>query len=186
LAKGGSDRPGEVLISFLFRYGIPNEVATTDLSSVPEIESHGAKADMNAVYQVTSCMELFRNCWYRLNARICEWDVEDHHDHRPSFLAPVLRADDLQRQRNQCLEHALKWKGFADDKKGSRTSTDNGRPASSSTSPASQTRWKEDSSNSPQALDLDSDVDDDTEAARLMRGYGLQRGPDGRLVPIEA
>ena len=84
LSLGGSDRPGEIILSFLFRYGMSSgSVAprgkqqrhqqrhfTTLKQSMPLDGPNGGCADLSNVFRLDDCIELFQQCFYRLWEKI--------------------------------------------------------------------------------------------------------------------
>jgi hypothetical protein len=72
LALGGLDRPAEVLVSFLFRYGcvkghnVDERVRTRLSQDVALEDKNGCVADLSNVFLLTHCVDLFKNCWMRL------------------------------------------------------------------------------------------------------------------------
>lgn len=107
LELGGSDQPGEVLISFLFRYGEVkghnvDEGSRTRLhKEVPVIEQSGSSADLSNVKHLFNCVDLFRNCWTRL------WKVaRGFEDSGDSLLVHLVDAGRFQRERQSCINKA--------------------------------------------------------------------------------
>lgn len=97
LELGGRDRPGEILLSFLYRYGVsagggrgnsnkrkkkkfchPNINAslsgllrtTLNIDTPVECRSSNAIADLSNVFQLDSCVELFDSCWALLTRKL--------------------------------------------------------------------------------------------------------------------
>lgn len=111
LALGGSDRPGEVLLSFLYRYGCGagndrNDHATTRLRQYVPLQAHdGASADLSNVYKLDECIHLFRLCWDRLWERVqkSKQSKRDARKKKNSLLAVVVCPDRLRRDREATL-----------------------------------------------------------------------------------
>jgi hypothetical protein len=79
LEQGGSDRPGEVLLSLLFRYGnvrrsyrgdSVGDTFRTYLSTGSVIECAGGSADLSNVFLIVHCLKLFDMSWCRLQAKL--------------------------------------------------------------------------------------------------------------------
>lgn len=114
LALGGSDRPGEVLLSFLYRYGCcganRNDATThqTKLSQHRPVEARdGASADLSNVYKLNDCVHLFRLCWERLWERVRD-SKQARREVRSlklknSLLAIVVCPERLRRDREASL-----------------------------------------------------------------------------------
>jgi len=99
LASGGSDRPGEVLLSFLYRYGCVGADGTdtnhTVLSQdVPLYGVDGASADLSNVFKLDECVHLFRLCRDRLWGRI-----QRSENTKSSLLAELINPSKLQIDR---------------------------------------------------------------------------------------
>jgi len=109
LSLGGSDRPGEILLSFLFRFGHVkghnvDELARTELSQdLPLQEDDGSSADLANVFQLEQCIHLFHCCW----ARLWRWmrPIGKHDEHK-SLLADVVDASRLHLERQKCIQKA--------------------------------------------------------------------------------
>lgn len=101
LAAGGVDEPGEILLSFFFRYSgssglsfcgkpVTNPKAClTRLSQdvplhCPDEESNltdcSGVADLSNVFLIDRCVQLFRYCWHRLTKRLKQVVDNDGHD----------------------------------------------------------------------------------------------------------
>jgi hypothetical protein len=74
LSLGGRDEPGEIFLSFLYRYGNvnPRSATHTKLSQFTPIRtsSGDAEADLSNVFLLDHCVELFGACWLRMHSRI--------------------------------------------------------------------------------------------------------------------
>ena len=80
LQLGGADQPGEILLSFLFRYGgsstgdhcVHPDKVKTQLSQDVMVKCHdtGCDADMSNVFLVDECCHLFASIWKRLWKRM--------------------------------------------------------------------------------------------------------------------
>lgn len=102
LAMGGSDRPGEVLMSFLYRFGCrggtlkPKDGAKRTLldqqTTLQGID--GACADLSNVFRLDECLDLFRACWERLKQSTSQ-------QKRQSFLADLVCPAQLKLARDE-------------------------------------------------------------------------------------
>mmetsp|Transcript_9766 Transcript_9766/g.17575 ORF Transcript_9766/g.17575 Transcript_9766/m.17575 type:complete len:1197 (-) Transcript_9766:45-3635(-) len=78
IANGGSDRPSEVLISLLFRYGsigkCHDEATSTDLERLQKREDpitcDGGMCDFVPMFRLSDCVDMFRECHARLFDRV--------------------------------------------------------------------------------------------------------------------
>jgi hypothetical protein len=114
LALGGLDRPAEVLVSFLFRYGcvkghnVDERVRTRLSQDVALEDKNGCVADLSNVFLLTHCVDLFKNCWMRLwklARRFEDKEVDE------SLLTHLVDPSRLHRERQQCLRTAEKSAG---------------------------------------------------------------------------
>jgi hypothetical protein len=111
LKQGGTDRSGEVLLAFLFRYGkVPQSyngesvsgVFRTHLSVSSTIESGGGCADLSNVYLIQNCLRLFDLAWHRLQSKF----VSSRGQAPPSFLDALVDSALLRRERDQRMHFA--------------------------------------------------------------------------------
>ena len=76
LSLGGRDMPGEIFLSFLYRFGKinPRSATYTRLSQYDPIRTANgdAEADLSNVFLLDHCVDLFAMCWMRLHARLEE------------------------------------------------------------------------------------------------------------------
>lgn len=125
LALGGSDRPGEVFLSFLVRYGKVTKglgligsqngmdtKAQTHLSQQTILNSNGQySADMSAVFLLDHCVDLFQRIWGRLSST---FNVIRHNTKKSeqkknkSVLVDLFDVDQLIEDREECLERAAR------------------------------------------------------------------------------
>jgi hypothetical protein len=165
LALGGLDRPAEVLVSFLFRYGcvkghnVDDRVRTRLSQDVALEDKNGCVADLSNVFLLTHCVDLFKNCWMRLwkLARRFEDKAVDE-----SLLAHLVDPSRLQRERQQCLRTAEKSAGKRK------------RPATNGTAQALGTTRK----SSPAPLSGSKSVavePQEVSAEQLMASYGVHK-----------
>jgi hypothetical protein len=107
LALDGSDNPGEILLTFLFRYGdVPgfsnvSKHARTSLSQLMVIASGDGSADMGNVFQVQNCITVFAACWHRLQSKL-KRNVNPEH----SLLRYIVDPDKLENRRMECSRKA--------------------------------------------------------------------------------
>jgi hypothetical protein len=114
LQLGGCDQPGEVLLSFLFRYGcvrghnVTDGARTTLRQDVPLQYSASCSADLSNVFQLGHCVHLFRRCWERLWKYVGGGGVwkRDHTKISGGVLMYLIDADQLLRERQDCARKA--------------------------------------------------------------------------------
>jgi len=119
LAMGGQDRPGEVLLSFLFRYGqvkghnVSDATRTTLHQYIPLQYTDTCSADLSNVYLLEHCVHLFRRCWERLwkhlgsgNNHGDDDNAGGRNDNRQGLLMHVIDAELLNSKRQECLRKA--------------------------------------------------------------------------------
>jgi hypothetical protein len=102
LAMGGSDRPGEVLMSFLYRFGCrsrpskPKDGAKqTVLDQQTTLQGiDGACADLSNVFRLDECLDLFQACWERLKR-------SNTQQKRRSYLVDLICPSQLQIARDE-------------------------------------------------------------------------------------
>jgi len=110
VANHGSDQPGDVLMGFLSRYGVKNCSTFTNLLVVPHVKCHGATAVISGVHQKERLVNLFHGCWDRMSRQIQAWDGNNCPGiDPPSFLAKLVRVEELDSQRRDHEIRALKW-----------------------------------------------------------------------------
>ena len=108
--QGGSDRPGEVLLSFLFRYGATfasftgeaiEDLARTDLARDEPLplafvgvggERCTAEIDLSHVAMLESCIGLFHSCWEGMldRLRTAASNAADEQDASSSAFAGTI------------------------------------------------------------------------------------------------
>jgi hypothetical protein len=132
LALGGSDRPGEVLIAFFFRYGnvkghdVDDQNRTMLSQHVALQEESGCIADLSNVFQLEHCVSLFKNCWARL------WKLANAFSAKKcgandSLLASFVHGVRLREEREECLRKSAEAAAKLD--KQSKAGVLNGIPA---------------------------------------------------------
>lgn len=109
LQLGGVDKPGDVLLSFLFRYGrvkghnvTPR--ARTELDEARPLQyTSDSVADLSNVFLLDTCVQLFRRSWERL------WNCVRGGGQRryQSLLAHVVDAQRLHNERQECLRNSI-------------------------------------------------------------------------------
>ena len=104
LEMGGSDRPSEVLMSLLFRYGCVrgHNVAhacrkSLSVNTVLHCDS-GGEADLSNVFKVEQIVQLMHRCWERLWSRVQKYRSSDASS-IPSFLSTIINPTRLQSDR---------------------------------------------------------------------------------------
>jgi len=128
LSLGGNDTPGEILLSFFFRFsnireeekvgkanktkkkkngGVENPCCFTQITSDSILHSGGGEADLSAVFRIDECVALFGICFQRL---ISQLQVKSSNTNDPnknkksqSFLSLLINTSELQLARKQCL-----------------------------------------------------------------------------------
>jgi DNA polymerase sigma len=107
-----NDDCGEVLLSFLYRYGAnhSNNVNSTRISKGTVLETFdGSSASLDNVFKIKQCVELFRLCHDRLSAIVSNKNVGKKP--QVSILAELIAPDKLMRDRQQCMEKLRKGTG---------------------------------------------------------------------------
>ena len=111
LSLGGSDRPGEIILSFLFRFGMSGvaQLGTkrndqrhcTKLKQYVALDGpNGGCADLSNVFRLDECIELFRLCWERLWSKIVLVGRQPQSGGRTlSLLDDLVCTDRLDRER---------------------------------------------------------------------------------------
>jgi DNA polymerase sigma len=122
LEMGGRDRPGEILLGFLFRYAcaspsicyggrrVKSKSCTSRITqeSKPRLKD-GCEADLSNVFKVESLVELFGESWNRLTSRMREIEACSTKKKRCSILSPLVNIDRLQRDRENVKDKALAY-----------------------------------------------------------------------------
>ena len=97
LAGGGKDRPSEVLISLLFRYGsigADHDEATTNLEQLQNrdtsIASDGGLCELAPIFRLGECINMFRECHRRLSDRFLAEDNYDVDGRKISYLSSII------------------------------------------------------------------------------------------------
>jgi hypothetical protein len=108
LEHGGLDRPGEVLLSFLFRYGkvrrsyggdSVGDSFRTCLSVTSTIDCAGGSADLSNVYLIAHCLKLFDASWYRLQDKL-----KSSKEKPSSLLDSLIDAARLRHDREKRMQ----------------------------------------------------------------------------------
>ena len=120
LSEGGLDRPSEVLLSFLYRYGdvkgfdrSVNRDKVTKISQQTVLFSDGGEADLAPVYKIDQIVQLFGMCFLRLLRRVVESntldlnDSEECSDDRVSLLNSIINGSEIQYERKKCYLKCL-------------------------------------------------------------------------------
>ena len=135
---GGDDRPSEVLLTFLFRYGGVvhghekiDSHSRTRLTQYMAIECNGgfegpvdsSLVDMGGVYQIDNCVSLFEACWFRLYDSLLpnlQRSGKNRHirfrkQEQPtttsfqSHLMHIIDSNRLYNDREDCINKAQFW-----------------------------------------------------------------------------
>jgi hypothetical protein len=125
LSYGGLDKPGEVLLTFLFRYGcgdvnthshatIPNQVSvlrkdtvvtTTKIPYRPTtFHYQPASANLSNVRLLQDIVALFQLTWTALTQRIHSSNSQNSSQPYISFLDNIIDSHHLQQYRQICLK----------------------------------------------------------------------------------
>jgi hypothetical protein len=97
VALGGVDRPGTVLMGFLYRYGCCGKLSAnncsyqTKLSQHQPMETHsGSFVDLSNVFKLNECVYLFRLCWERVCQQVNNGSTEKRsRNQRSSPVTPT-------------------------------------------------------------------------------------------------
>jgi hypothetical protein len=168
LALGGLDRPAEVLVSFLFRYGcvkghnVDERVRTRLSQDVALEDKNGCVADLSNVFLLTHCVDLFKNCWMRLwklARRFEDKEVDE------SLLTHLVDPSRLHRERQLCLRTAEKSAGKLKRPATNSTAQALGNTRKSSPAPQKSPAPKKSVAVAPQ----------EASAEQLMASYGVHK-----------
>jgi hypothetical protein len=170
LAIGGRDRPAEALLSFLFRFGnIGNcskiSVHTQTLIGKRSIVKcdHGV-AELEPVFKIEHCCEMFQACWNRLSSYLRS-NVREQNSF--SYLGGLVFVDLLKQEREAHLSKAASLHQYTLTHKNHSWIPFLGN-ARRIVKEATRKRKR---------------ADEDATAEELMAGYGVKRGPHGDLTP---
>ena len=105
LSNGGRDRPSEVLLTLLYRYGCPNssksKKTTTDLLGCQNRNSviHCGKGvcELVPVFKLEDCVAMFNECYFRLTDRIQL--AEERDSSKFSYLSSFIDCRRLREAR---------------------------------------------------------------------------------------
>lgn len=111
LELGGRDRPGEVLLSFLYRFGCalhsysgtktPPSTHTALSRFVPVKCRDGTVADLSNVFLLEHCVSLFRGCSNRLMQ-----NLRGKCHEKKSLFVSIFDAHRLESERTRCWQQA--------------------------------------------------------------------------------
>jgi hypothetical protein len=173
LAMGGLDRPAEVLVSFLFRYGcvkghnVDDRVRTRLSQDVGIEDMDGCVADLSNVFLLGHCVDLFKNCWIRL------WKLARRYEDKAveeSLLAHLVDPSRLYRERQQCLRTAEK-----SAIKPRRPPASNGNGTAQAPSNSGTTRKSSPAAPSSKTVAVQPQ---EVSAAQLIASYGVHSNDD--------
>ncbi len=162
---GGVDRPSEVLLTFFYRFrkfrdrrNDHNSKASLEtlLSQSKTIHCNEGSADLQPIFKLIYCCNLFNQSWTRL------MQVLESNNSTTSLLGKLVHCNVLRSERDQNRNKASKL-----DRYSSKSKKWPGQP-----SPNSKKRSLE-----------DTFIAGDAEANTLLAGYGMKRGPRGGLIP---
>jgi hypothetical protein len=99
LANGGTDRPAEILVSLLVRYGLNGTDgytigdATTNLEQIKNrndvLRCDGGLVELTPVFRLSDCVDMFRECYERLED-CCIMNADPGEDNVSSFLGSIV------------------------------------------------------------------------------------------------
>jgi len=131
---GGTDDPGEIFLSFVFRYGDSvghhhtHRETRSFLSKDDTISCrHGGNADLSNVFLIQECRGLFGSLWKRLWGLLRKTGKPNPDDsHRVSFLAEVIHTTWLDHARQTNIANA---KMFLEERERQNAKGPNRKPA---------------------------------------------------------
>ncbi len=115
IANGGKDRPSEILISLLHRFGCVytgsrGEKLTTDLVHLSNagqmLTSDGGTCELTTVFRLPDCVEMFRECHERLFDRFVLVDDMTGGHHQCSYLSSFIDCFSLREAREASKRRA--------------------------------------------------------------------------------
>lgn len=111
LELGGGDSPGELFLTFLYRYSdvkLSNidPRAKTDISEPTIIICDGGEADLNSGVKLDRCVRLFGECFNRIMYQL----YQQHNGVDTSTIASLIDGSKLKNARRKCIEMAMQWK----------------------------------------------------------------------------
>jgi hypothetical protein len=181
LALGGNDRPSEILISLLIRYGGGNSGgghhrnnrgsnATTDLEKLKTqdevLRCDGGTVELTPVFRLTDCVDMFHECYDRLLLSNTTSIDEAHMSARKIATVPTSYLSRII----DC--HRLKEARETSERR-SRMSENSNNSRSQYSSSSSSTVIP-----SPHA-----NLNDDNDNRRKVLGGQVKRGPRGGIIP---
>jgi len=197
LALGGSDKPGDIFLSFLFRYGGlqtpydgPYSKIITELKQEMIVSSdHGGMADMSSVFKIENIVKLFGLCYERL---VNHYKKDKKNTRNLSYMTNIIKRKQLQTERDLSFQVSKRCQNYSNTrsvpKKGfsfkqSRKLDLKVNAKGKSKQPSKKPKRKK-LKIVPSVADSSCNKDDN-EAKNIMAGYGLKEGGDGKLVPIK-
>jgi hypothetical protein len=119
IANGGNDRPSEILISLLFRFGCAGSryplgssggKLTTDLvhlgNSCQTLTCDGGMCELSTVFRLPDCVDMFRECHERLTDRCLLIDNCSVGAHQCSYLSSIIDCYSLREARETSKRRA--------------------------------------------------------------------------------
>jgi hypothetical protein len=112
IANGGNDRPSEILMSFLFRFGCVGsrgDKLTTDLIHLGNLGQNltcdGGMCELTPVFRLPDCVDMFRECHERLTDR-CLLVDDCSGAHEFSYLSSIIDCHSLREARDASKRRA--------------------------------------------------------------------------------
>jgi hypothetical protein len=183
LASGGADRPSEALLAFFYRFrkfvnGKKNKRVKypleTFLSRSMTLQCNGGDADLDPIFKLIHCCDLFHHCWTRL-MQMMESGSEQ------SLLGKLIRCEQLRSERERNRAKASKLGHYKNSSLKSKWPT---RTQEKWSTHRTDEKWPivTRAAGKKRALE-ETKVEGDADASQLMAGYGMKRGPRGGLIP---
>ena len=194
LALGGSDSPGDMFLSFLFRFGKvqtaydgPYSKIMTELSQDLIVYSeHNGIADLSSVFKLEHIVKVLGMFYMRLMSQYAKHKKSD----KLSFLASIIDKKTLHQDREYFYDkarrpyHSSKKRSITIKKPVvSKKPAANQQPKNIST-PNSKKKPKIFSITGKRQKSATELEDEKEEAAKLMASYGLKEGFGGALISI--
>lgn len=112
IKNGGNDRPSEILISLLYRFGYicsRGDKLTTDLIHLKSLgqilTSDGGVCELTPVFRLPDCVDLFRECYERLSDRCLLIDNLSG-GYQCSYLSSIIDCFSLRETREASMRQA--------------------------------------------------------------------------------
>lgn len=177
LLLGGNDRPSEIFLGFLFRYGAILGYNSLDgtmthlQKNVPVATFDASIADLSNVFLLEHCVDLFGRCWRRLWKR-----TRSSSKNIGSFLADIVDVKALAKERQSHIQRA---KATLCHELAKNSNSFHKTPVRNFVAQTSSTRAHNLSSSSndvrhPAELTKAASLPREATAAELLKGYNVQ------------